>query len=49
MENLEKQLKKFSPKERFEIESIIEKIFKRELAGFNCKKLKGLKNLFLIP
>ena len=48
MESLDKKLKKFSPKERGEIEHIIEKISKRELDGFNCKKLKGLENLFRI-
>lgn len=48
MENLDRKLKKFSPKERTEIEYLTEKILNRELDGLNCKKLKGLKNLFRV-
>lgn len=48
MKNLDKQLKRFSPKERIEVEHLIEKILKRELTGLNCKKLKGLKNFFRV-
>ena len=48
MENLDKKLKKFSPKERVEIEHLVERISRRELDGLNCKKLKGLENIFRI-
>lgn len=48
MENLNRKLRKFSAKERVEIESLVEKILKREFVGLNLKKLKGLKNLFRI-
>ena len=48
MKNLERGLKKFSPKERIEIERLVEKIISRDLTGLNCKKLKGLKNLFRV-
>lgn len=48
MKKLDKQLKKFSPNERIEIEHLIERILVRDLTGLDCKKLKGLKNLFRI-
>lgn len=48
MGNLDKQLKKFSPKERTEIEYLVKRIVARDLTGFDCKKLKGLKNLFRV-
>ena len=48
MENLDKRLRKFSPKERVEIEHLVERILERDLAGLNCKKLKGLRNLFRV-
>ena len=48
MKNLDKQLKKFSFKERAEIGRLIEKILKREFSGFDFKKLKGLKNFYRI-
>lgn len=48
MENLDKKLKKFSAKERAEIENLIEKILGKEFTGLDFKKLKGLKNLFRI-
>lgn len=48
MENLDKQLKKFSLKERMEIELLAGKILDQELDGLDCKKLKGLKNLFRV-
>ena len=48
MGKLDKLLRKFSAKEREEIEHIIEKIIRQDLAGLNCKKLKGLKNIFRV-
>ncbi|MBI2055156.1 MAG: type II toxin-antitoxin system RelE/ParE family toxin [Candidatus Sungbacteria bacterium] len=48
MPNLEKLLRKFTDKERAEIEHIIEKIVSRDLKGLNCKKLKGFRNLFRV-
>lgn len=48
MGNLDKQLKKLSPKERIEIERLIVRIIGRDLAGLDCKKLKGLGNLFRV-
>jgi len=48
MGNLDKQLKKFSPKERVEIEHLVEKIIKQDVSGLNCKKLKGFRNFFRI-
>ena len=48
MKDFNKELRKFSPKERRIIERLIEKIIKRDLAGLDCKKLKGLKNFFRV-
>jgi mRNA-degrading endonuclease RelE of RelBE toxin-antitoxin system len=48
MNGLDKQLKKFSSKERAVIEQLIEKILSRELTGLDVKKLKGLKSLFRV-
>ena len=48
MGKLDKLLRKFSGKEREEIERIIEKIVQRDLTGLHCKKLKGLKNIFRV-
>ncbi len=48
MENLDRRLKKFSEKERAEIEHLVERIRDRDLTGLNCKKLKGLGNLFRV-
>ena len=48
MGKLDKQLRKFSPEERAEIERLVERIIQRELTGLDCKKLKGLKNLFRV-
>lgn len=48
MRNLAKELKKFSPKERLEIERLVERIIARELTGLDCKKLKGAGNLFRV-
>lgn len=48
MKNLDKKLRKFSEKERVEIEHLIEKILDRNLAGLDCKKLKGAGNLFRV-
>ncbi len=48
MQNLDKKLKKFSAKERTEIEHLVEKILDRQFTGLDCKKLKGLKNIFRI-
>lgn len=48
MPNLERLLRRFSPKERKELEPVVERIVKRDLAGLDCKKLKGLINLFRV-
>lgn len=48
MSNLEKLLRKFSQKERAELEQIIEKIIRRDLNGLDCKKLKGFQDLFRV-
>lgn len=48
MGNPGKQLKGFSPEERVEIERLVEKIIDRDLTGLDCKKLKGLKNIFRV-
>ena len=48
MGKLDKQLRKIPPKERREIERIIEKILARDFDGLNLKKLKGLKNIFRV-
>ncbi len=48
MADLDKQLKKFSPKELIEVERLIKKIVKKEFSGLNLKKLKGLVGLFRI-
>ena len=48
MQNLDKKLKKFSAKERTENEHLVEKILDRQFTGLDCKKLKGLKNIFRI-
>lgn len=48
MKNLDKELKRFSSKERVEIERLTERILDRNFVGLNCKKLKGLKNLFRV-
>lgn len=48
MDRLDKQLKKFSQKEQVEIEDLLKKSIEKELTGLDCKKLKGLKNLFRI-
>ena len=48
MQNLEKLLRKFSNKERIEIERIVEKVVNRNLNGLNCKKLKGFRDLFRV-
>ena len=48
MGNLDKQLKKFSPKERLEIDHLIERILDRDLNNIDCKKLKGTRNLFRV-
>ena len=48
MVKLDKKLRKFSLKERAEIEQLVEKILIRELTGLDCKKLKGLKNIFRV-
>lgn len=46
MGKLDKALKKFTPKERLEIERLIGRILHRDFSGLDCKKLKGVKNLF---
>ena len=48
MGNLDKKLKKFSEKERAEIEHLVKRILDRDLTGLDCKKLKGLGNLFRV-
>lgn len=48
MGKLDKQLKRFSAKERVEIEHLLERIIDRDLTGLDCKKLKGLKNIFRV-
>jgi mRNA-degrading endonuclease RelE of RelBE toxin-antitoxin system len=48
MPDLDRSLKRFSPKERQEIERLVERIIARNLKGLDCKKLKGFKNLFRI-
>ena len=48
MGNLDKQLKKFSLKERLEIDHLVERILGRELNDLDCKKLKGIRNLFRV-
>lgn len=48
MENLDKALRRFLPKERVEIERLVERITRRDLAGLDCKKLKGFRNLFRV-
>ena len=46
MQSPDKKLKKFSAKERTEIEHLVEKILDRQFTGLDFKKLKGLKNIF---
>ena len=48
MEKLNKLLKKLSRKERGAIERLVERIARRDLAGLDCKKLKGLGNVFRV-
>lgn len=48
MGKLDKQLKKLSPEEQVEVERLTERIVARDLRGVDCKKLKGLKNLFRV-
>ncbi len=48
MGNLGKQLKRLSPKERGEIEHLVQRILNRNFVGIECKKLKGVKNLFRV-
>ena len=48
MGKLDRQLRKIPPKERQEIERVIEKIIARDLTGLNVKKLKGLQNVFRV-
>ncbi|KKW21749.1 MAG: hypothetical protein UY71_C0001G0053 [Parcubacteria group bacterium GW2011_GWB1_52_7] len=48
MLDLNKRLKKFSRKERIELEGLVERIVNRNLMGLDCKKLKGLKNFFRV-
>ncbi len=48
MARLDKLLKKFSRRERKELERIVEKILGHDLAGLDCKKLKGLRNIFRV-
>ncbi|MBI2096853.1 MAG: type II toxin-antitoxin system RelE/ParE family toxin [Candidatus Sungbacteria bacterium] len=48
MPDLNKQLRKFSPKERFEAERLVSRIASRNLAGLDCKKLKGYRSLFRV-
>lgn len=48
MKNLDKQLGKFTAKERVVIEELTNKIIDRDFTGLIFKKLKGLRNLFRI-
>lgn len=48
MANLEKQLKKFSPKERERLIVLIERIVQKDFRGIDLKKLKGLRNFFRV-
>lgn len=48
MRDLDRELKKFSLKERAEVERLLGRIVSRNFTGLNCKKLKGLKNLFRV-
>lgn len=48
MKKLDKQLKKFSSKEREEVEHLVKRILDRDLARLDCKKLKGFRNLFRV-
>ena len=48
MENLDKKLRKFTTKERAEIEGLVERIRDRNFSGLDCKKLKGFRNLFRV-
>jgi len=48
MEKLVKVLRKLSPKERYVVELLVSKIIKRDLAGLDCKKLRGLKNILRV-
>lgn len=48
MKDLDKKLCKFSSKEKGIIENLIKKIIDRDFIGLDCKKLKGLNNLFRI-
>ena len=48
MKNLDKELNKFSVRERKEIKSLLEKILKQSFKGVDCRKLKGFKDLFRV-
>ena len=48
MGDLDKQLRKFKPKEKEVVEYLVKSIINRNLVGLNCKKLKGLRNLFRV-
>lgn len=45
---MQKVLKKFSSKERVVIEYLAEAILRKEFPKLDCKKLKGLKNIFRV-
>ena len=48
MKNLDKELKKFSVRERKEIGGLLEKILKQSFKGVDCRKLKGFKDIFRV-
>ncbi len=48
MRKLDKQLRRFSPKERKVIEILVERIILKDFQGLNVKKLKGLRNIFRV-
>ena len=48
MKNQDRKLRKFSLKERVEIQHLVEKIIGRQFVGLDLKKLKGLRNIFRI-
>ncbi|KKW17728.1 MAG: RelE/StbE replicon stabilization toxin [Parcubacteria group bacterium GW2011_GWB1_50_9] len=48
MKGIDKLLRKLSSKEREIIEVLVGKIIARDIKGLDCKKLRGLRNLFRV-
>lgn len=48
MAGLDKQLNKFSPKERTAVEKLAKRILEKNFIGLNLKKLKGFGDIFRI-